>query len=1533
MSSTTTRVVYDLVARDHASRTFFRIGEAATGLEKKSAGVGAAISRGLKIGGVALAALGAASAKAAADFEGEMTRISTQAGGTAKDVKFLSDQVLKLGGKVQQGPKELADSLYHLKSVGMENAEAMTALKEASDLAAVGHANLEQTTNALAGAWRTGIKGATSFHEAVATVNAIIGAGNMSMEQFNAAIGTGILPSAKTFGLSMQQVGAALALMTDEGIDSASAATRLRMSFSLLGAPSGAAEKQLKKIHLTGLQLAQAMRGKDGLIGALTLLKDHLDKSGMSAAQQSQLLSRAFGGGRSSSGILLMLNNLDVLIKKQEQINGSIGKFDEAVRQQRATAQAQWKRLTAGLESMSVRLGLVILPPITNFVGYINDKAIPAAARLGRTLGGMVPVGQIKSAIGEAQSAVSGFLTGLTGGKGIGGFFKAAPAPKSPIDKFPTTVLPGPLGGAPHLGSGQTGAKGGGPLQQKPHYGVGQVAPTTVVQGPALAPMPHGGSGLTAPLVKAPKAPPKSAAQQLGETIRKAVTDGINNIDGNKIGSMLGGALAKAFEWVAKNTGQLAGKLIDALAGMDWVDVGKKVGGHAMGFAIGFVSSLGSELFSADFWKKHWWDTIIAVLSVFGIGKIAGPLSKILSKIPILKIFAPLVEKLGGFTKPLSDGISKYIVKPLGHVGKAILDGIGAGFTKVFPQAAVKFDLFVGRLALKIIGYAGRFVGAGERMIGGLGGGILKAAGQLGKWAGQLLGYVLKPFARGGSLLWSKGAELVSGLKRGGIAAARNLATWAWETMGRPAVNAFRSAGSLLWSKGAALVGGLKNGIVSISRTLGMWILTHVALPMTSAFRNVGSWLVDKGRNLVGGLKSGIVGALKGIGTWIKSTFVDPIVSWVKKHFGINSPSRVFMGIGASLSKGLLKGLVKNHPADIVKKVFGSVPDALGTLVGKGLIKVQDLPGKAWKALKGLGSKLGGFFGGLFGGGGSKGGSVDRWASTVSTVLSMLGQPQSALGAVLKRIQMESGGNPEAINLWDSNAKAGHPSQGLMQTIPSTFAAYAGPFRSRGILDPLANIYAGINYAMHAYGKNWISVMTRPGGYAKGGFAQFGETAWVGEKGAELMQVTPQGTRIFNHQDSMAIAQAYGIRLPGYASGTIQNAADRVTRDRQKVEEAKDALSRARRRHKGEAAAEARLRAAQKELKAAEIALANARRSAKTGISNSIVTGLQKTLATGTAAAINSAIKSLATKLLNAGYSGTAKFAMYRGNQLAALSDRRAAVQRTIAAANQYATDQSSKISDFLTIGETSAQDINGLIGQLTNKQKVASDFVALTRKLKQLGASKDLLSQLSDAGPGSHLAAILSDSRIGRFDIGRLNKLIQGGSKLATSFGKDMADLMYDSGSQAGKGFLAGLKATEADLTRQMAKMAAALVSAIKKALKIKSPSQLMRDQVGRQIALGMVVGMDQHQPHVAAAGRRLATVAYAAAAAGSSARANAATAQLVQLLSSGQLGGAEVHVHFDDPTLKDLIRVTTNPMIKASEQRQARRAQVGRR
>jgi SLT domain-containing protein len=64
----------------------------------------------------------------------------------------------------------------------------------------------------------------------------------------------------------------------------------------------------------------------------------------------------------------------------------------------------------------------------------------------------------------------------------------------------------------------------------------------------------------------------------------------------------------------------------------------------------------------------------------------------------------------------------------------------------------------------------------------------------------------------------------------------------------------------------------------------------------------------------------------------------------------------------------------------------------------------------------------------------------------------------------------ESANNPSAVNGWDSNARAGIPSKGWMQTIEPTFNAHWRPGTSRNIFDPVANAAAAIHYVMTRYG-------------------------------------------------------------------------------------------------------------------------------------------------------------------------------------------------------------------------------------------------------------------------------------------------------------------------------------------------------------------------------------------------------------------------------------------------------------------------------
>jgi SLT domain-containing protein len=110
-------------------------------------------------------------------------------------------------------------------------------------------------------------------------------------------------------------------------------------------------------------------------------------------------------------------------------------------------------------------------------------------------------------------------------------------------------------------------------------------------------------------------------------------------------------------------------------------------------------------------------------------------------------------------------------------------------------------------------------------------------------------------------------------------------------------------------------------------------------------------------------------------------------------------------------------------------------------------------------------------------------GSVLSWVFAAENAT---GTPASWTAPLLRRINFESGGNPNAINNWDSNAAAGDPSRGLMQTIGSTFAAYHQPGTSNNIYDPVANIAAAINYIKSRYGS--IFAIDPPvQGYGNGG--------------------------------------------------------------------------------------------------------------------------------------------------------------------------------------------------------------------------------------------------------------------------------------------------------------------------------------------------------------------------------------------------------------------------------------------------------------
>ena len=94
------------------------------------------------------------------------------------------------------------------------------------------------------------------------------------------------------------------------------------------------------------------------------------------------------------------------------------------------------------------------------------------------------------------------------------------------------------------------------------------------------------------------------------------------------------------------------------------------------------------------------------------------------------------------------------------------------------------------------------------------------------------------------------------------------------------------------------------------------------------------------------------------------------------------------------------------------------------------------------------------------------GDKVTRWTPVVNCALTLLDQPTTGtnVAAVLAFVRLVSGGLPIAIGSATGDLSG---SAGLTQLTDKTFREYANPALSSNILDPLANIYAALNWALH----------------------------------------------------------------------------------------------------------------------------------------------------------------------------------------------------------------------------------------------------------------------------------------------------------------------------------------------------------------------------------------------------------------------------------------------------------------------------------
>lgn len=392
---------------------------AASGAEKESAGLfetmGGGVETAAKLG-LALTAFEALSkaietVKGGADFQREMLLVQTQAGATAAEVQKMSAAILELAGPVATAPTELATSIYHMESVGLSGAQALEALTIAAKGAKIGNADLEQTTNALTSTVASGIPGVQNLSQAMGALNAIVGSGDMNLEQLNEALGSGVLTVVKGYGLSITDVGAALATFGDNNIRGADAATMLRMAVQAMAVPAKEGADTLAALGLQTDTLAKDMQ-TGGLNKAVQDLKAHLDASGVSAVQAGEVLTDTFGK-KAGPGVAVLIGQVGRFETKLDEVSAGANNFDAEWTATTKTASFAFQQLATEAEVAGIKIFDKLEGPITDAAEWLGENLPRAVAKTQHALEPLeAEVGAVLVPAWHALSDILGLVSG-----------------------------------------------------------------------------------------------------------------------------------------------------------------------------------------------------------------------------------------------------------------------------------------------------------------------------------------------------------------------------------------------------------------------------------------------------------------------------------------------------------------------------------------------------------------------------------------------------------------------------------------------------------------------------------------------------------------------------------------------------------------------------------------------------------------------------------------------------------------------------------------------------------------------------------------------------------------------------------------------------------------------------------------------------------------------------------------------------------------------------------------------------------------
>lgn len=418
-----------------------------------------------------LAGAGIAATKMAIDYESSFAKVSTLLDKNVVDYGKYKNDILDASSESKVAVGEFSEAVYGSISAGVDQTKAIKFTTDAMKLAKGGFTDgakaVDVMTTAING-YGMKAEDATKISDMLITTQNL---GKTTVDELATSMGA-VIPVANSVNFGIDELSAAYAQLTKNGIATAESGTYLKSMLSELGKSGSIADKTLRE--LTGKGFAGLKKEGKATSEIIKLLDDDAKKNGKS-------LKDMFGSVEAGTAAMVLAKGsgkeYDEMLAAMQK---SAGATQEAFDKMDATPAEQLKGALNELKNEAIKLGAKAIPIVTEAAKFIS-KLVDGFTKLSPAMqDNIIKFGLVAAAAGPVLKVAGGLVT--TYGK------------LKPLVSGATTVLSKSIPALGKLGSSLATHSG---LLGKVGSALSNLAPAGVTAASGLAKVTAGAAGMS----------------------------------------------------------------------------------------------------------------------------------------------------------------------------------------------------------------------------------------------------------------------------------------------------------------------------------------------------------------------------------------------------------------------------------------------------------------------------------------------------------------------------------------------------------------------------------------------------------------------------------------------------------------------------------------------------------------------------------------------------------------------------------------------------------------------------------------------------------------------------------------------------------------------------------------------------------------------------------------------------------------------------------------------------------------------------